>query len=226
MNPHSNQALDPVHEHKMKNTHFDKQGVHSFDDIASSVFAPIYPVIADQILERTGKSRGTAIDAGCGPAHLAVAVAQKSQLKVFALDSSPMMLEKALNHITSAGLVQKVVPVLGDIHAIPFEDGTIDLLFSRGSWFFWNDLKQAFQEISRVLAPGGRAYIGGGFGNQQLKELVFSIMKKKDPGFENGVKERLAKNSPDRIRDILHQAGIRSFDLIQDESGFWVIMKR
>ena len=204
----------------------NEQKARDFDNIASTIFSPIYPVIAGQILERTGKQGGIALDAGCGPAHLAVAVARDSDLRIFALDSSPMMLRIALEHILTANLVRKVVPVLGDVHTIPFEDGTIDLVFSRGSWFFWEDLNQALQEMYRVLAHGGIAYIGGGFGNSHLKEQIFNAMKVKDPDFEKGAQERLARNSPDRIRNELEKAGIRSYDFIQDESGFWIVLKK
>ncbi len=204
----------------------NEQETRGFDTIASTIFAPIYPVIAGQILERTGKRTGVALDAGTGPAHLAVAVAKQSELKVFALDSSPTMLKIAWDHIITEDLVQRVIPVLGDVHSIPCEDGTVDLVFSRGSWFFWEELYQAFQEIYRVLTPGGIAYIGGGFGNQKLKDEIFNKMKDKGPDFETGVRERLTKNSPERIRTELDKAGIRSCDLIQDESGFWAVLKK
>jgi len=204
----------------------NEQKARGFDTIASTVFSPMYPVIADQILERTGKRGGIALDLGSGPALLAIAVAKQSDLRVFALDSSPMMLKIALEHIVTEDLVRKVVPVLGDVHSIPFEDGTIDLVFSRGSWFFWEDLHQVFQETCRVLAHGGIAYIGGGFGNSHLKKKIFEAMKDKGPDFENGVQERLARNSPDRIRNEIEKTSIRSYDLIQDESGFWAILKK
>lgn len=212
--------------HKLIDDFSIEQETRGFDQIASTVFAPIYSVIADQILERTGKGEGIALDLGSGPAHLAVAVAKQSDLRVFALDCSPMMLKIALEHIISSDLVRKVIPVLGDAHTIPFEDGAIDLVFSRGSWFFWEDLNQAFQEIYRVLAPDGIAYIGGGFGNSHLKKKIFNVMKVKDPDFEKGVQERIQRNSPERIRCEIEKATIRSYNLIHDESGFWVVLKK
>lgn len=226
MNTSDSLNPDPLLARRSDDDFSNEQKARSFDKIASTVFTPIYPVIAGQILERTGKRGGFALDLGSGPAHLAMAVAKQSDLRIFALDSSPMMLMVALEHIKTADLVRKVVPVLGDVHAIPFEDGTIDLVFSRGSWFFWEELYLGFQEIYRVLAPGGIAYIGGGFGNLKLKTKIFSIMKNKDPDFEKGAQQRMEKNAPDRIRNELEKAGIRSYDLIQDESGFWAVLKR
>jgi len=204
----------------------DIKQARAFDETASKIFAPIYPVIARQILERTGISRGVALDAGSGPAHLSMALAQESELKLFAFDTSPMMLAIAYEHITDAGLVKRVVPVLGDVHDIPFEDNSIDLIVSRGSWFFWDNLDLAFKDMYRVLSPGGMTYVGGGFGNVQLKEAIHAAMAEKDPEFSKGVSNRMMRNNPDRIRNELEKAGIRTYDLIQDDSGFWLIIRK
>ena len=155
-----------------------------------------------------------------------MALAQESELKLFAFDASPMMLEIAYEHITDAGLVKRVVPVLGDVHDIPFEDNSIDLIVSRGSWFFWDNLDLAFKDMYRVLSPGGMTYIGGGFGNVQLKEAIHAAMAEKDPEFSKGVSNRMMRNNPDRIRNELEKAGIRTYDLIQDDSGFWLIIRK
>ncbi|HON82186.1 MAG TPA: class I SAM-dependent methyltransferase [Methanoregulaceae archaeon] len=203
----------------------DEERAREFDEIATTVFAPIYPVLAGQVLERTGIREGIAVDAGCGPALLAIAIALQSRLRVYALDSSPPMLRVASGHIRSSGLVRQVVPVLGDVHELPFEDGTVDLVVSRGSWFFWNDLAGAFQEVQRVLSPRGYAYIGGGFGTVHLKEQVATAMKSRYPEWEEGVRERMRKNNPVRVREEFDKAGITAFRLIEDESGFWAMFR-
>lgn len=57
----------------------DEKQARAFDETATTVFAPIYPVITGQILERTGKKAGTALDIGSGPALLAIAL-QNNQI--------------------------------------------------------------------------------------------------------------------------------------------------
>ena len=137
-----------------------------------------------------------------------------------------MMLMIASEHIREAGLVKRVTPVVGDVHEIPFEDNSVDLVVSRGSWFFWNNLCNAFLEIFRVLTPGGCAYIGGGFGNAILKEQIFTAMRKRKPDWDNEVQGRFQRNNPEYIRDQFQKAGILSYRLIQDESGFWAVIQK
>jgi hypothetical protein len=36
----------------------------------------------------------------------------------------------------------------------------------------------------------------------------------------------MMRNNPDRIRGELEKAEIRSYELIQDDSGFWLMMKK
>jgi len=71
----------------------------------------IYPVIARQVLERTGISRGTCLDVGSGPAPLAIALALQSDLRVTALDSSPKMQSLAARNIHDRGLEGRVIPM-------------------------------------------------------------------------------------------------------------------
>jgi len=204
----------------------DEERARSFDDIVTHVFAPIYPVIASQVLERTNIRRGVGLDLGTGPGLLAIALADQSDLRVYALDLSPVALMIASEHIRDAGLVRRVVPVLGDVSELPFEDNSIDLIVSRGSWFFWDEIATAFREIQRVLVRGGFAYIGGGFGNATLREEISATMRARDPDWEKGVRERQQKNRPERIREEFQKAGIAHYHLIQDDSGLWAVMEK
>ncbi|MBW2605248.1 MAG: hypothetical protein JRE28_13195 [Deltaproteobacteria bacterium] len=54
----------------------DPEGAAGFNDVACNVFAPIYPVIAEQAMNRCGVHEGVGVDLGCGPALLAVAMAK------------------------------------------------------------------------------------------------------------------------------------------------------
>ncbi|NLV27020.1 MAG: class I SAM-dependent methyltransferase [Methanomicrobiales archaeon] len=203
-----------------------KKDTKGFLKVADTVFAPIYPIIANQIVKKTGIRKGKALDVGCGPGHLGIALATESECTVHGLDISQDMIQTCIEKIKEKGLSGRVIPTQGDVCDIPFDDETFDLVISRGSWFFWEDLPCSLKEIYRVLKPGGTTYIGGGFGNSALKKQIVSKMKEKEPDFENAMKDRIKSRSPEVVSSALKEAGIQKYSIINDESGFWLMMER
>ena len=193
--------------------------------VAKTSFAPIYPVIAGQILEGTGICKGLCVDAGSGPGSLAIAIARISDLSVWSLDLSPHMTEIATENIREAGLSDRIRTINGDVQSLPFDDGSVDLVVSRGSVMFWKDKTAAFSEINRVLRPEGQAYIGGGFGTKELAEKI-----KRNPG--EGRRGKGQRHGPPRdlnpenYHSALAAAGIRNYDLRRDDSGFWINIRK
>lgn len=195
-----------------------------FEQIAREVFAPIYPVIAEQIIKTTGITAGQCLDAGTGPGYLGLAVAEISDLDMILLDSSPDMLAYAGRNIRDRGLEDSVQALLGDVHHIPLPDQSVNLVISRGSVFFWDDLRQAFQEIYRILTPGGMTYIGGGFGSDELKEQIDQKMMQKDPEWSQKSRERMKKFSASNFEEILNELHI-PYEIKRD-AGLWIIIRR
>jgi ubiquinone/menaquinone biosynthesis C-methylase UbiE len=199
-----------------------------YDEFTRTTFAGIYPVIADQILERTGITHGTCLDLGSGPAPLAIALASLSNLQVTALDSSPEMFALAKKNIRDRCMEHAVIPVLGDVHAIPAPDAIFCLVVSRGSYHFWEDLPAAFREIHRVLKPGGMAYIGGGYGSARIRDEVLAGRRGRgivdDPA--DPVRTRFRKFRAGEIEAAIESAGIMDYRIINDDSGFWMVIKK
>lgn len=204
---------------------FDRDGAEHMNRIARTVFAPVYPVIAEQIVDRCGISRGRCLDVGSGPGSLGIALAQASDLAVTLLDSSPDMLAIAEENVREAGLSDRVSPLRGDVHDIPLPAGSVDLVVSRGSVFFWEDLSLAFSEIYRVLAPGGRTYVGGGFGTAELRDAVAVAMTRENPDWKSFRDKNLGPDNRERVAGVLAELGLRH-RIISDDSGLWVMIER
>ncbi len=196
-----------------------------FPYIAEHIFTPIYPVIAAQIIEQSERKQGICLDLGCGIASLGIAVAEITDMQVYGVDFSTEMCrlskDKAKRHCLSG----KVFPLQADVHKLPFRNNFADLIVSRGSVFFWKDLHVAFAEISRVLAPGGQAWIGGGFGTKELKAQIAEKMVEIDPEWHDSSKERLSTENIQAIQEAGRQTEILS-RVVLDDSGFWVVLKK
>ena len=210
---------------KKEDIPFDRKGAQKMNETAKTVFAPVYPVIAQNALSVTGISRGVCIDLGSGPGMLAIAMAHVApEMKVVSFDFSGDAREFALENIHENGLADRIEIAEGDVHAMPFEDGYAGLMVSRGSMFFWNDLKGAFQEIFRVLAPGGATYIGGGFGSLELRDRVVAEMQKRDPDWDCYAKKKAGDEDHRRFGDMFEEIGVGAYRIIDDETGFWIVL--
>ncbi|NLA38822.1 MAG: class I SAM-dependent methyltransferase [Methanomicrobiales archaeon] len=198
-----------------------KKGAEGFTRIAREVFAPIYPVIAEQILAWSGIRDGLCLDLGSGPGLLSAALVERSDLNIIALDSEPAMARIAQD--TTAG---RVTPVIGDVHCMPVRDGAASLIVSRGSIAFWEDRVQAFREIERVLRPGGAAFAGGSFGTAALRDEIFARMRQQNPDWDRDFARRSGKVAPDILRRELAASGVVSSRIREEEAGFWVEIRK
>lgn len=207
-----------------------KINARQFDTIARSVFAPVYPVIADQIIEYTGITSGSCLDVGCGPGYLGAALARKTDLSLIFFDQSEEMLQLCERTIDENGLRGRAGLLPGDTGSIALPDGSVDLIISRGSIFFWEDLPQALREMHRVLAPGGKTFIGGGFGSAALKESIRRQMAERNQGkdqFGQKMRANLGPEMRSRFEQALRTAAIPNYEILQNEEiGLWIMMHK
>jgi len=90
-----------------------------------------------------------ALDVGAGPGLLSGALAQAG-VKAVALDASAAMLE----HVPPG--VERVV---GEAEAMPFADGSFDLVTVVNTLHHVRDVEATIAEVARVLAAGGRVVV-------------------------------------------------------------------
>jgi ubiquinone/menaquinone biosynthesis C-methylase UbiE len=99
---------------------------------------------------------GEAADLGCGPGYLAIELARCApELRVTGVDLSDAMLTQAIANARLAGVAHQTDFRTADAAALPFPDASLDLVVSTFSLHHWDDPTPIFNEVARVLRPGG-----------------------------------------------------------------------
>jgi SAM-dependent methyltransferase len=194
-----------------------------FDRIATEIFAPIYPVIARRILELAGIYRGRCLDLGCGGGHLGLAAAEWFEGEIILLDSNPCALELAEKRIPFR---DRIRTLRADVHAMPLPEESADLILSRGAMWFW-DKERSLREIWRVLRPDGAAVIGGGYGTRELKAAIYERMSGVN-GEDWSIRQKrtVEGHSPEDYALVLEETGLGRFEVIHEESGDWLVLRK
>ncbi|MBI5056374.1 MAG: arsenite methyltransferase [Nitrospirae bacterium] len=103
------------------------------------------------------KKGETVLDLGAGAGFDCFLAASKvgSKGKVIGVDMTPEMIEKARDNAKKNG-VKNVEFRLGEIENLPLADNSVDVAISNCVINLSADKQRVFQEIFRVLKPGGR----------------------------------------------------------------------
>ncbi|MFP2959277.1 class I SAM-dependent methyltransferase [Myxococcus sp. 1LA] len=118
---------------------------------------PTFETFSRDALRRAGVAPGTrVVDVAAGPGTLAL-LAARDGARVTAVDFSAEMIAALRARAAEATLDVDVME--GDGMALTFEDGAFDAAFSMFGLMFFPDRARGFQELHRVLKPGGRAVV-------------------------------------------------------------------
>jgi SAM-dependent methyltransferase len=113
----------------------------------ASTVAWLDPLSADMIV----------LDVACGAAHAAEAAAPHVR-QVIGLDLTPALLQIGAERLRQAGIANVLLQE-GNAAALPFVDGSFDLVMCRSSLHHFPHPEQPIAEMARVCRPGGRVVV-------------------------------------------------------------------
>jgi ubiquinone/menaquinone biosynthesis C-methylase UbiE len=95
------------------------------------------------------------LDVGCGPGSITVDLARAvTPGEVVAVDRAPAAVELAREAVRT-GDVPNVTVEVADVHALPFEDASFDVVHAHQVLQHLTDPVAALREMRRVARPGG-----------------------------------------------------------------------
>ncbi|HNW34260.1 MAG TPA: class I SAM-dependent methyltransferase, partial [Candidatus Ozemobacteraceae bacterium] len=143
---------------------------------------------------------------------------------VIEVDLSKSMITLAIARVFGLGdgLAARFSGLTGEAAALPVETGSVDLVFSRGSIQFWPNLAGAFDEMRRVLAKGGAAYVGGGYGLSIPREVREEITRRRaERESESGGPSRIPPMDRETMLRLARERG-GDVVLLGPPPGFWL----
>lgn len=129
--------------------------------------------IAQEIVQEIDK--GILIDVGSGTGFLSIEIGKRApELTIYGIDLSRKMVEIASGN--ARGL-SNIKFKLANAVALPFENDSIDLIVSTGSFHHWKQPLKVFNECYRVLKENQEVWIYDGCSNPPNDE-IFKLKRK------------------------------------------------
>lgn len=163
---------------------------HALNDVA---FTQVMSTTPDRVLE-----------IGIGGGYLLQRLLTVNNISrpesIFGVDHSIAMVSLCRKRLRQDLFAHKLSLAIATVDAIPCRPKTFDCVVSVNSIFYWTEPQDAFSEIARILAPGGRLV------------LVFTCAEDlRNPALD---RKALGLHDPEQIRNWLVAAGFFSL-LIQ-----------
>jgi ubiquinone/menaquinone biosynthesis C-methylase UbiE len=160
---------------------------------------------------KSGIAEGHALELGPGPGYVGLEWLKKTTgTTLTGVDISPDMVALARENAAAYGFTDRTEYVISTGSDIPFDDGTFDAAFTTGSMHEWAEPQATFEELWRILRPGGRLFISDlrRDMNRVIRWLI-SINAKPDvmrQGFATSVE---ASYTPAELRALIADTALR-----------------
>jgi trans-aconitate 2-methyltransferase len=167
---------------------------------------------AQQVIDELAlRGDETVLDAGCGSGSVTFdLLARLPRGRIYAVDSSPQMIEKLARGIEERGITN-VVPVLADLTDFSLPE-PVDAVFSNAVFHWVHDDDGLFGSLFRAAKPGGRlrAQCGGGDIFARLMPVVDAV-RARPPfvGALGGLRDGKRYRAREQAREAMECAGWR-----------------
>ncbi len=136
------------------------------------------------IVIKNGINNGCVLDIGSGPGYFGLEWLTNCPIATLkTIEISPSMTVVAKRNAKEYKLEDRIENVVGDAQCLPFENNSFDGVISNASLHEWQSPEKVFNEIYRVLKPGGKMCIIDL--RRDINRATLSFMKSTIKGNEN-----------------------------------------
>jgi ubiquinone/menaquinone biosynthesis C-methylase UbiE len=209
-------CIPELDQQKRTDAHFEAASaywkeIYESYDVDATIYRDRRSAVLSMVQKLVLSTERPILEIGCGAGLTSVALAQ-SGYTVQAVDSADAMIKLTRQHAEEAGVSDRVITSIRDVHALDFPDNTFSLILKIGVAPWLHSLDKATQEVARVLRPGGYLITTADNWwrlNHWIDPRYFPPLGPVRQGIR-GALERLALRKPHEASARLHS--IREFD--------------
>ncbi len=190
------------------------------------LWGPVYEGLARQVADLCASPPVEILEVGCFSGGVGLALLDMfpaSRLTV-AIDAEELVgsFEADWQGMIDETQRARLTVVRSPLAPMDLPADTYDLAVFRGVFFFLDTLGSVPAEMSRVPAPGGIAFIGGGFGSHTDTQVIQGLAQE-----SRRLNFALGKRVVSRaeFRQSLADAGLEGRFKIVEEGGLWAIIQ-
>ena len=187
------------------------------------LWEPVYPYLAEQILELYGKGDGRILDVGPFAGTI-FHLKRKLTGGSFLIASFPSGMSSFYRAEATAGNVEGGIDVIESSPTLAcVRDNTIDVVIFRGALFFPSLFRTDLSAVYRVLRKGGVGFVGGGFGKYTPPSVIEAIGERsRELNFGIGK----VVITPDAVRQSVKGQEVEKHMEVISEGGLWVVIRK
>lgn len=155
------------------------------------------------------------LDYGCGPSDWGVWMATEGA-QVTLLDLSPKAVELGLRRAAASGVAARVRGEARDASDLScFETGEFDLIYASAAVHHTLKYPHAFEELIRVLRPGGAMVLAETYGNNPLLNMARKIRAwAEEEAEEQGEEIIFSRREVEQLREQFQSVELREMHLL------------
>lgn len=213
------EAMDTAEEAEAYDT-MDHSGVNE---------AFVQDLLAAAARHIAGNGTHRVLDIGSGPAGIPVILCQAAPAcTVMAVDLAEHMLRAAQRHVVASRLTHRIFLQRASVGALPFRDGSFDVVMSNSLIHHLPEPSIAFPEMRRVLRPGGVMFVRDLLRpatNASVEELT-----QKHVGHETAMQRALfeaslrASLTLDELQGLLETVPLQGRSLARTSDRHWTLV--